>query len=167
MNEQMSYVVSFYSLCPLFLVVKRSGSIHSVTVRAHGEKVCSFLCVLWTFLGPPGALSSLLHCSAVRSFASALGSIKMGNSMGGVWASGNRKDKKATDDGYHTLGLFLRSKLHHNQKVRIWEFTRLRINPNIPKDCTGDESHINSFLAIQFVLSLSPQRFFSFYYFNC
>lgn len=149
----------------------------SEKIRKHSRCYCQAtweglllpvcLVSLWGPCSVSGALSFLLHCSAVWSFVSALCTIKMGNSKGGIWASGNRKDKKAIDDGYHTLGLFPPSKSRHNQEVRIWEFPRLCLSFNVPKDCTGDESHINSFLAIQCVQSLNPHHFFSFYYFNC
>ena len=121
-----------------------------------------FLCIV-SPSGPcciSGTLSSLLHCSGVWSFTSALCSMKMGNSMGGFWASGNRKDRTAVDNGYHTLGLFPHSELHHNQKVRIQEFTRLCISPNVPKDCTRDKSHINSFVAIICAITQSSPIFF-------
>ena len=123
-----------------------------------------FLCIV-SPSGPcciSGTLSSLLHCSGVWSFTSALCSMKMGNSMGGFWASGNRKDRTAVDNGYHTLGLFPHSELHHNQKVRIQEFTRLCISPNVPKDCTRDKSHINSFVAIICAITQSSPIFFLF-----
>lgn len=67
MSEQMSYVASFYSLCPLFLVVKRSGNIHGVTIRPHEEKVSSILCVSLAFLGPPAYQAPfLLSCIALN-----------------------------------------------------------------------------------------------------
>lgn len=158
-------------LCCLFLFSLPSLP-GSEKIRKHSRCYCQatwgegpLLPVCLVSLSGPssvsGALTPPLHCSVVWSFASALCRVTMGNSMGGIWASGSRKDKKAVDDGYHTLGLFPCSKLHHNQKIRIQEFTRLCLSPNVPKDVRRWKPHkFISCYTICAITQSSPVFFF-------